>query len=101
MIEKRINWQLALTYSEEARRTDWKPKKLEADYLNHTTLLAFTPTLRIIDMRDWVVQTVGQQYMLSAIFVMDESIRGIMLPHLLRFSFLDMETAMLFKLTWV
>ncbi len=103
MIERRITWQHALKFSEEARRVNWEPEKLEAEYLPHATLLALTPRLKMRDMRDWINQSVGQNYTLSACFKPVEPVKTtlIPLPHLIRFSFMDMETAMLFKLTWI
>jgi hypothetical protein len=102
MIERRITWQHALQFSEEARRVNFEAVKLDAEYLSHATLLVLTPRLKIREMRDWIHQSVGQDYALSGIFRKVEPIKtAIPLPHLIRFSFMDMETSMLFKLTWI
>lgn len=101
MIERQITWQAALKYSELAQLYKWRPERLPCEQLNHATLLAMTSSLKLREMRDWIKESVGQDYALSAIFG-GETVRSkIDLPHLLRFSFMDMETAMLFKLTWV
>jgi hypothetical protein len=103
MIERAITWQHALKFSEVAKRIDWQPDRLNAEYLSHTCLLPLTGRLRVRDMRDWINQSVGQDYALSAVFkkVEPNNSQEVQLPHLLRFSFMDMETAMLFKLTWI
>ena len=101
MIERAITWQAALKYCEEARRVNWQAEKLDAEYLSHATLLALTPSMKIREMRDWINESVGQNYTLSGIFKAAEVTMMLPLPHLIRFSFMDMETSMLFKLTWI
>ncbi len=103
MVEKAITWQAALKYSEEARRVSFEPETLDAEYLSHATLLPLTPRMKMREMRDWIHQSVGQNYALSGVFKAHEPVVKtiVQLPHLIRFSFMDMETAMLFKLTWI
>ena len=102
MIEKAITWQSALQYSEVARRIAWQPEALSAQYLDHSTLLAFSPSLKVREIRNWITQAVGQNYALSAVFKANEPIvADFALPHLIRFAFMDRETALLFKITWI
>jgi hypothetical protein len=103
MNETRLTWQGAIQYVEEARRTNWTAEKLDVEYLPHATLLEVSPRMKVRDMRDWINQSVGQKYLLTGIFGSNQG-KGklhIPIPSLFRFSFQDMETAMLFKLTWL
>ena len=102
MHEIPITWRHALHYANQAKQLNWKPEKLGANQTTTCTLLLLKPAINIPDIRDWVYSVVGEEYDLSAIFKDGTHHTGasILIPHLLRFKFYEMESAMLFKLTW-
>ena len=74
----------------------WVPRPVVASEDPTITSIQLRQDLPVRDMRDWIHRTVGHDYDIYAVFIDHTHI-----PNFLRFGFVDMETALLFKLAWI
>lgn len=97
MIERVITWQHAIRYGAEIKKlSNWQPLPITIINRPNSSVITLRAGIPVLKMRDWIYEAAGSDYEFNGIFGKE----GSCLPSAFRFSFPDLETAVLCKLTW-